>query len=213
MSSGESDGRSSRWNAHRTERRAELVEAAVIAIDTHGPDVSMAQIAAGAGVSKPVLYRYFADKHELHAAVGQWGADEVLRRVVPAMRAEGPVRDKFAGAIDGYLSMIEEHHQLFVLLVRHRPGGDPLADGKVKIVSTLAHYLTETLRGLDLDASGAEVWAQGIVGSGLAVGEWWLETRTMTRDQVGGYLSSFAWHSLEGTARELGMPLSALDGV
>ncbi|SDO48508.1 transcriptional regulator, TetR family [Nocardioides szechwanensis] len=211
MSSGETDGRSSRWNVHRTERRAELVAAAVTAIDTHGPDVSMAQIASEAGVSKPVLYRYFADKHELHAAVGQWGADEVLRRVVPAMLADGPVRDKFAGAIDGYLSMIEEHHQLFVMLVRHRPGGDPLADGKVKIVSTLAHFLSETLRGLGLDDSGAEVWAQGIVGSGLAIGEWWLETRTMTREQVGGYLSSFAWHSMEGTARELGMPLSVLD--
>lgn len=211
MSSGETDGRSSRWNVHRAERRAELVAAAVTAIDTYGPDVSMAQIASEAGVSKPVLYRYFADKHELHAAVGQWGADEVLRRVVPAMLAEGRVRDKFAGAIDGYLSMIEEHHQLFVLLVRHRPGGDPLADGKVKIVSTLAHFLTETLRGLGLDDSGAEVWAVGIVGSGLAIGEWWLETRTMSREQVGGYLSSFAWHSMEGTARELGMPLSVLD--
>jgi AcrR family transcriptional regulator len=195
------------------ERRAELVAAAVAAIDAHGPDVSMAQIAAAAGVSKPVLYRYFADKHELHAAVGQWGADEVLRRVVPAMLMEGPVRAKFAGAIDGYLSMIEEHHQLFVLLVRHRQGGDPLADGKVKIISIISRFLSETLRGLDLDASGSEVWAQGIVGSGLAVGEWWLETRTMTREEVGGYLSSFAWHSLEGTARELGMPLSVLDGA
>lgn len=185
--------------------------AAVTAIDTHGPDVSMAQIASEAGVSKPVLYRYFADKHELYAAVGQWGADEVLRRVVPAMLAEGHVRDKFAGAIDGYLSMIEEHHQLFVMLVRHRPGGDPLADGKVRIVSTLSHFLSETLRGLGLDDSGAEVWSQGIVGSGLAIGEWWLETRTMSREQVGGYLSSFAWHSMEGTARELGMPLSVLD--
>ena len=172
----------------------------------------MAQIAAVAGVSKPVLYRYFDDKHELHAAVGQWGADEVLRRVVPAMLADVPIRDKFTLAIDGYLSMIEEHHQLFVLLVRHRPGSDPLADGRVKIVSTLAHFLSETLRGLDLDDTGSEVWAQGIVGSGLAIGEWWLETRTMTRAQVAGYLSSFAWHSLEGTARELGMPLSVIDG-
>lgn len=195
------------------ERRAELVASAVDAIDTHGPDVSMAQIAAVAGVSKPVLYRYFADKHELHAAVGQWGADEVLRRVVPAMLADVPIREKFTGAIDGYLSMIEEHHQLFVLLVRHRPGTDPLADGKVKIITTLAHFLRETLRGLDLDDSGADVWAHSIVGSGLAIGEWWLETRTMSRTQVGGYLSTFAWHSLEGTARELGMPLSALDGT
>ncbi len=36
-----------------------------------GPDVDMEQVAAVAGVSKPVLYRYFADKAQLWIAVGE----------------------------------------------------------------------------------------------------------------------------------------------
>ena len=67
-----------RWDQHRADRRAELVEAAVAAIDEHGPAASIAQIAESAGVSKPVLYRYFEDKDDLYRAVGWWGANQVI---------------------------------------------------------------------------------------------------------------------------------------
>lgn len=46
------DGRATRWEEHRDQRRATLIEAAVAAIDEHGADASIAQIAATAGVSK-----------------------------------------------------------------------------------------------------------------------------------------------------------------
>ena len=82
------DGRSARWDEHRESRRAELVEAAVTAIDLHGPGAGIAEIAEQAGVSKPVLYRYFSDKDDLYRAVGHWGADRVLEAVE---REAGPL--------------------------------------------------------------------------------------------------------------------------
>ncbi|MEI5672264.1 MULTISPECIES: TetR/AcrR family transcriptional regulator [unclassified Nocardioides] len=206
------DGRSSRWDAHREVRRAELVDAAVRAIDAHGPGVGVASIAAEAGVSKPVLYRYFADKDELYAAVGQWGADEVMDRLLAAILTEASVRDRVQRGVDAYLGAIEEHPNVFLLLVRHRAGhGDPLADGKARIAATFARVLGDTLRELGVDAAGAEPWAEGLVGLGLATGEWWLSRQTMTRTAVGRYLTAFVFHALEGTAAELGVPLSALD--
>jgi AcrR family transcriptional regulator len=88
------DGRSTRWSAHREARRAELVEAAVAAIDHLGPLAGVEDIAAAAGVSKPVLYRYFSDKADLHTAVGTWGADLVLERLLPAFVADGTLRER-----------------------------------------------------------------------------------------------------------------------
>ena len=204
------DGRATRWGAHRDQRRAELVQAAVRAIDRRGPDVGIAEIAAEAGVSKPVLYRYFADKDELHAAVGQWGANEVLSRLLPALKSDRPVRERISDAVDAYLATLEQHPQVFMLLVRHR-GSDPLAHGKSTIAAALSRVLGDTLRGLHLDAGGAEPWAEGVVGLGLATGEWWLERQTMSRAAAGRYLSAFVWHALDGAAAELGVPLSALD--
>src|SRR3954451_24090243 len=53
------DGRRARWAQHREQRREELVDAAIEAIRRLGSDVGMDALAAGAGISKPVLYRYF----------------------------------------------------------------------------------------------------------------------------------------------------------
>lgn len=206
------DGRASRWDSHREGRRAELVAAAVRAIDKHGSDVRVAEIAAEAGVSKPVLYRYFADKDELHAAVGIYAADVVLEAFVPAILGDGPVRDRIARAIDAYLQVIEEHQQVFLLLVRRGPGEDPLADGKSRIASTVSRILGNTLGQAGVDTAAADVWAQSLVGLCLTTGEWWLEQRTMSRETVSRYLASFTWHAFEGAATELGVPLSALGG-
>ncbi len=180
------------------------------AIDEHGADVRVAEIAAEAGVSKPVLYRYFADKDELFAAVGIYAADEVLEAFVPAILGEGPIRDRIARAIDAYLQVIEEHQQVFLLLVRRGPGEDPLADGKSRIASTVARILGNTLGQAKVDTAAADVWAQSLVGLCLTTGEWWLEQRTMSREQLSRYLGSFTWHAFEGAATELGVPLSAL---
>lgn len=203
------DGRSTRWDDHREHRRAELVAAAVAAIDHHGPGASLADIAASAGVSKPVLYRYFADKDDLYRAVGHWGATSVLEGLLPALLSEAPVRQRVHDAVDMYLSLIDQHPQVFVLLVEHRPDGasDPLADGKELIAAALARTLGDVLRELGADAAGAEPWAHGLVGLGLSTGEWWLQRRTLSRAAVGGYLSTFIWHAFEGIASEYGVGL------
>jgi AcrR family transcriptional regulator len=49
-------GRPPRTAEERAAQRTRLVDAAMAAIRTHGPDVSVDEIAAAAGVSKPVLY-------------------------------------------------------------------------------------------------------------------------------------------------------------
>jgi len=205
----DSDGRSTRWDDHREARRAELVEAAVRAIDTHGPDAPVADIAAEAGVSKPVLYRFFADKAELHAAVGKWGAELVLANLMPALLSDAPPRERTKAAVDAYLSTIELHPQVFLLLVRN-PTGDPLAEGKASVAAAMARSLNDGLRSLGVDSGGAEPWAHGLVGLGLSVGEWWLERRTMSRAAVSRYLTAFVWHAFAGIVEEYDVDLGAL---
>ena len=63
------DGRTTRWDAHRTKRRADLVAATLRAIRRHGAGVGMDDIAASAGTSKTVFYRHFGDRAGLYRAV------------------------------------------------------------------------------------------------------------------------------------------------
>jgi AcrR family transcriptional regulator len=204
------DGRSTRWSDHREARRADLVAAAVAAIDEHGPSASIAEIAGSAGVSKPVLYRYFADKDDLYRAVGQWGAEQVMHSLVPALLAEGPIRDKVYRACGEYFALLAEHPQVFLLLIEHRTADDPIADGKEQIATSLAKLMGDTLRRLGVDAAGAEPWAHGVVGMGLAVGEWWLRRDIMTRESAADYLAAFLWNAFSGFAADHGV---GLDGA
>jgi AcrR family transcriptional regulator len=199
------DGRNTRWDSHRETRREELVVAAVAAIDEHGPAASIAEIAESAGVSKPVLYRYFSDKDDLYRAVGHWGADAVVQAIVPTLLGERPLRERVERACAHYLRLISQHPNVFFLLVEHPNNQDPFADGKEMIAAAFARTLNDGLSELGVDASGAEPWAYGVLGFGLSTGEWWLRRRTMSKAAVSRHLSSFIWNAFEGIAREHGV--------
>src|SRR6478609_3903227 len=79
------DGRDSRWERHREERRAALVDATIRAIRTHGAGVGMDDIAAAAGTSKTVIYRHFTDRSGLYAAVSESVDARILRDLGTAM--------------------------------------------------------------------------------------------------------------------------------
>lgn len=179
------------------------------AIDRAGPDASIAEIAAEAGVSKPVIYRYFADKSELIAAIGQWGAQQVADAILPVITPDLPPRERVAAGVEAYFRTIEEHKQVFLLVIRHHddPHGT-VAGGKAMIAAGLSRILGDGLRDLGLDAGGAEPWAQGLVGLGLTTGEWWLERGTMSRDAVVRYATEFIWHAFNGIAGEYGAPIA-----
>lgn len=206
------DGRATRWAAHREARRAEFVAAAVRTIDGLGPDASVADIAAEAEVSKPVLYRYFGDKAELHAAVGSWAAEQILGRVVAAVLEPAATRQRVVAGVEAFLDTLAEHPQVYLLLGRQHSGStDPLAEGRVRIATTFARMVGDAFRRLGVDAAGAEPWAHSLVGIGEAAGVWWLERQTMSREALVRYLSEFIWHALAGTTAEYGVPLDSLD--
>jgi len=206
------DRRSARWDQHREERRASLVAAAIEAIDAHGPGASIADIAEAAGVSKPVLYRYFEDKDDLYRAVGTWAANEVLRLLLAAIMSDNDPRTTVNLACDTYLRFISQHPKVFFLLVEHRSSDDPLRDGKEVIAAALARTIGDYLSARGFQTAGAEPWAHGVVGLGLAHGEWWLRRRTMSRKGAAQYLADFIWHAFDGTAREQGVTLVDLTG-
>ena len=78
------DGRSSRWDEHRLTRRAELVEATLLAIRTHGAGVGMDEVAATARTSKTVFYRHFTDRAGLYTAVAERVDATIIRGLTRA---------------------------------------------------------------------------------------------------------------------------------
>jgi AcrR family transcriptional regulator len=197
------DGRAARWTEHRATRREELIDAAIAAINELGSDVGMDQIAATAGTSKPVIYRYFADKDELYRAVGS----RVVRQIVVTLVTVGDDPDPQAllrTSIDAYLQLLEDNPQLFRFVTQNRAfnearvaqPGVPRLDGSVShaIVDVLTAALGEQLRSIGLDPAAAQPWGEAAVGFIRAASLWWLDhPEAMTRVQLTDYLAALLW--------------------
>ncbi|MFE7504057.1 TetR/AcrR family transcriptional regulator [Promicromonospora sp. NPDC057488] len=201
------DGRSTRWDDHRTARRAELVRAARKAVHRLGPAVSMDEIAAAAGTSKSIVYRYFDDKAGLRLAV----AETVVMQMHDALRAAAQQADNPEMALREmvrvYLEMIESSPNVYWFVTRTAIGGNepapvesgrrgrrapaPAADDATPTspadLHPLGAYLDSVIelvaepfaRATDVPPADAAAWAAGAVGFVRGSGEWWLGHRNI----------------------------------
>lgn len=204
------DGRKARWAGHREQRRAELIGAAIEAILRYGPNADMEQVARVAGVSKPVLYRYFADKSELWVAVGEHVARLVVEAVEPAIARVREERALIAAAIDAYLGAIAALPQLYTFVMGHHdiPGMRHLVSGSTHTVAAgLARVIGDRLRAVGLDAGPAQPWAVGLVGMVQAVGDWWMRHgQPMSREALTDYLTTLLWQGFAGVVAAADLP-------
>jgi AcrR family transcriptional regulator len=206
----EGDARKHRWTGHRDQRRREFVDAALRVLDAEGPELLMEAVAAEAGVSKPVLYRYFSDKAALVDALAERGSELLLARLLPAIASNGPVYDRITGAVGAYFAVIDEHPSLYWLIARRdaiEPGQSepPVHPDKESIANALTAVFGDYLRMAGLDSGGAEPWAHGVTGLVQSTGEWWLRRRSMSRTHVVEYVTRLIWAALDGIMRDAGI--------
>ncbi|TCO58651.1 TetR/AcrR family transcriptional regulator [Actinocrispum wychmicini] len=207
------DARRERWREHRVARREEFVEAALKALNERGPDLAMEDVAAAAGVTKPVLYRHFTDKADLFVALGHRGTEILFERLIPAINNEEAPVPRIRKSLDAFFSVIEDYPNLYRLLSRRAFGDRPVAEDPVKddkelIAAALTSLLGDYMRRLDLDSGAAEPWAYSIVGMVQTTGEWWLERRSMSRDAIVEYLTTIIWAAIDGFLRQRGLQIA-----
>lgn len=184
-------------DARRRERRRLFVEATRQAVADHGAGVSMDQIAAEAGVTKPVLYRHFHDKQDLYAAVAADFVEKIQADLLAVLGDSQDPRELLHTGIDCYLGMIESDPELYRFLTAgsRRSVIDDLA---ARVASQIAIVVGEQLREARRDSGPAEAWAHGIVGMVSAVGEWWTQNPVIPRERLSRYLSELLWRGFSG---------------
>jgi AcrR family transcriptional regulator len=188
-------------DATRSARRVALVEAAVEVIRRDGPGVSMDQMAAEAGVTKPILYRHFHDRAGLVTAIAEYAYGQIATGLDEALHADVSPRQLVASTIDVYLRFIESDPALYRFLV-HRTIAETTDPGAIltdyisRAGRQVALVLGEGLRAAGLDSGPAEPWAFGIVGMVHSAGDWWMERGTMPRSRLTEYLTSLIYDGI-----------------
>ena len=159
------------------ERRRQLLEAAVALFTRHSYDeLSMAQIAREAGISKALLYHYFPSKRDLFVATLQDRSAELAERVAQATDAAGSAPDQLAAGLDAFLGFVEENPEAYLQLLRS--AGLPEVRELIEQVREQTARAIATGLGKPLGVARAWLWFL----DGAIVG--WLERGDLTRPQV-----------------------------
>lgn len=159
---------------------------------------SIEEVAAAAGVSKPVVYEHFVTKERLVAEVVDREMALLLTGITGALVGETP-QELLAGAVRAFLSYIEDNEPGFRVLLQQSPD----AQHRGRFANVLAEISTRVEDGFALafaahgeDPRLAAVSAQMLVGMVAFAGQFWIDARVPDREAVAAHIVRMAWSGL-----------------
>jgi AcrR family transcriptional regulator len=186
------------------ERRRQLLEAGErVFTERAYDDVSMAEVARAAGISKGLLYHYFPSKRDLFVATLEAAAAELreITRPDPSL----PPMQQLVSAVEAYLGWIEEHADSYTKLLESQSGSDDVRSYMSQVrTDTVEEMLATVVRGGDPAAvrTALHGWLWFMDGACLE----WLARRDLTREQLRDLLVT-AFAGALGAAAQAGPPV------
>ena len=181
------------------ERRAQLLDIGRRLFAERGLDgTSIEEIAAQAGVSKPVVYEHFGGKEGLYAVVVDREVERFLTMATTLLEGEDTMA-KFETAAVELLRYIQSNSDGFRILVRDSnptSGSGTFASLMGDIASQVEHLLGDVLKKRGYDPRLAPIYAQMLVGMVASAGQWWLDERKPKLEEMAAHLVNLAWNGL-----------------
>ena len=181
------------------ERREQLLDIGRRLFAERGLDgTSIEEIAAQAGVSKPVVYEHFGGKEGLYAVVVDREVERFLSMGTRLLEGEDTMA-KFEVAAVNLLRYIQENSDGFRILVRDSnptSGSGTFASLISDIASQVEYMLGDVLKSRGYDPKLAPVYAQMLVGMVASAGQWWLDARKPKLEEMAAHLVNLAWNGL-----------------
>jgi AcrR family transcriptional regulator len=181
------------------ERREQLLDVSRRLFAERGLDgTSIEEIAARAGVSKPVVYEHFGGKEGLYAVVVDREVDRFLGMATALLGGEDTM-EKFEVAAVALLRYIEDNSDGFRILVRdsHPASGSGTFASLISDIAGQVEYnLADVLKARGYDPKFAPMYARMLVGMVAVAGQWWLDVRKPKLEEMAAHLVNLAWNGL-----------------
>lgn len=159
------------------------------------------EIAATAGVSKPVVYEHFGGKEGLYAVVVDREIEHLLTAITESLESGTHPRALLESAALALLTYIETSTDGFRILVRDSPVAQStgtFASLISDVANQVEHLLGEQFSERGLDPRTAALYAQMLVGMVALTGQFWLDHRKPKKADVAAHLVNLAWNGLSG---------------
>ncbi len=164
------------------DRRAQLVQIGLELLPTTPvQELTIDEVARRAGISRSLLFHYFANKREYYTAVTRAAADLLWDHLLPAPGT--PPDEQVPGMLDRYVGWVEAFPESHLAFVRGAGGGDPWVSevyeetrGRLVDVALAALELPDDARRRQLVLAWF-AFTEDLVGS-------WVQEPTMTREEL-----------------------------
>jgi len=173
--------------------------------------VTMDDVAADAGVTKPLLYNYFGNKERLYLACMERAGDAMLATVVAAVGEAQSPDDALRRGLHAFFAFVDEDRDAWrVLFDETLPAGGEIAERvaqyRERLLALVAQANIQRLpaeRRAD-HATEIEAIAVALLGAAEALARWWLRTGAMPAADAAELLIATAEPGLR--ARAAGRP-------
>ncbi|MBJ7331272.1 MAG: TetR/AcrR family transcriptional regulator [Solirubrobacteraceae bacterium] len=149
--------------------------------------VTMDDVAAAVGVTKPLLYNYFGNKERLYLACLAQSADALVSTVVDAVAAADRPPDALGDGIRAFFSFVEQDRSSWAVLFDETlPANGEIADRVAQYreqildavaSASLQQFPAETREQVRVET---EALSTAILGAVEALMRWWLRTEAIT---------------------------------
>jgi len=187
-----------RTRLSRDDRMVQTLEAAHGLFAERGyAAVTMDEIAAAIGVTKPLLYNYFGNKERLYIACLEQAGDALIVTIADAVGKTANPGDALGAGVRAFFSFLDTDRSAWAVLFDETlPHGgevfDRVASYRGQIVelvsaSLLAQLPERSRKGAKIEV---EALSTALLGASEALARWWLRTEAITAEDAAELLIS-----------------------
>lgn len=184
-------------------RREQLLEVAIDAFAKSGyHSTSMNDVAAAAGVTKPVLYQHFDSKRALYVALLDDVGDRITSAVLEATKNTDSGKETTRLGFIAYFTWVAEHPREFQLLFGSNDRTDVEFTAMTrKLESSLAEAIAPLITA-GIDAQHQRTLALGLIALAIGVSQHLIaEGKRFNPETIAEQVFQFAWAGLRSVGR------------
>ncbi|MET8945026.1 TetR/AcrR family transcriptional regulator [Streptomyces sp. NPDC004542] len=166
------------------ERRQQLIGVALELFSRRSPDeVSIDEIAAAAGISRPLVYHYFPGKLSLYEAALKRASEDLAGRFTEPR--EGPLGARLLRVMRRYFDFVDEHGPGFSALMRGGPAvGSSTTNALVDSVRQAAYDQILSHLGVTDPPARLELVVRSWISLAESTALIWLDGRRIPRAEL-----------------------------
>lgn len=171
--------------------------------------VSVDEVAAGAGVTKPMVYAYFGSKEGLFEACAGRAAERLVEALQRSAAEHTNPGERMWHGVLAVFRWIAEHREAWAVLYGAPGSGGspfaaPAARASDRMAAIVAGQFADTLREHGMGAVAdqhAEPMGHAFVAATVGMGRWWLEHPEEPAELQALRIMQLAWNGIDNVMK------------